>query len=151
LHLAYLLAQKCDTIRGNIFHVYPIGYKALACYRNEECQRRENPSVKDQLPPNSNEEEEVADEQPAQCAAVDRDDVPQRYEAAALTDEDFETMLAQDAARIVPGLGNDGVGVTLEGEEKELADEMMAKEAFNIVLSNKIALNRTVPDPRHQL
>jgi hypothetical protein len=80
-----------------------------------------------------------------------REDVPQRYEGNALTDEDFEMMLAQDEARIVPGLGNDGVGVDLEGEEKQLAEELMAKEAFNIVLSNKISLTRTLPDPRHPM
>ncbi|KAF4525650.1 hypothetical protein B566_EDAN001250 [Ephemera danica] len=61
-----------------------------------------------------------------------REEVPQRYEGNALTDEDFEMMLAQDEARIVPGLGNDGIGVELEGEEKQLAEELMAKEAFNI-------------------
>lgn len=127
-------------------------YKTKACYRNEECQRPVNAmDVVQQLEQPPPDGEEVVEEQPAQCGAVNREEVPQRYETAALTEEDFETMLAQDEARIVPGLGNDGIGVTLEGEEKELADELMAKEAFNIVLSNKISLSRTLPDPRHPM
>jgi len=78
-------------------------------------------------------------------------DVPQRYENTALTDQDYEAMIAQDEARIIPGLANEGVAVTLDGEEKELADKLMAKEAFNIVLSDKISLTRTVPDARHPM
>jgi hypothetical protein len=60
-------------------------------------------------------------------------------------------MLAQDEAKIIPGFGNDGIAVELEGEEKELGEKLMAKEAFNIVLSDKISLTRTVPDARHPM
>jgi hypothetical protein len=77
--------------------------------------------------------------------------IPQRYENQALTDQDYEAMLAQDEAKIIPGFGNDGIAVELEGEEKELGEKLMAKEAFNIVLSDKISLTRTVPDARHPM
>ncbi|XP_059479627.1 polypeptide N-acetylgalactosaminyltransferase 1 isoform X2 [Neocloeon triangulifer] len=79
-------------------------------------------------------------------------DVPVRYEQSALTDQDFEAMIAQDEANIVPGLGDEGAACELETEEeKELAERLMKKEAFNIVLSNKISLTRTVPDARHPM
>lgn len=77
--------------------------------------------------------------------------IPQRYENQAQTDHDFEAMLAEDEAKIIPGFGDDGIAVSLEGEEKELGEKLMAKEAFNIVLSNKISLTRTVPDARHPM
>ncbi|XP_050418639.2 probable N-acetylgalactosaminyltransferase 9 isoform X1 [Patella vulgata] len=46
------------------------------------------------------------------------------------------------------GPGEYGVPVILEGEEKKRADGLMAKEAFNIVASDKIALDRAVRDVR---
>ena len=61
----------------------------------------------------------------------------------------FERELREDAARQVPGLGDGGVPVRLEGEERKLADELKTKEAFNILLSNKIPFNRKLPDSRH--
>ncbi|CAB3371966.1 Hypothetical predicted protein [Cloeon dipterum] len=61
-------------------------------------------------------------------------------------------MIAQDEARIIPGLGDEGAACELEDpEELALAEKLMAKEAFNIVLSNKISLTRTVPDARHPM
>ena len=51
-----------------------------------------------------------------------------------------------------PGLGAGGEPAHLSGEEEEtLAQQLMKKEAFNIVLSNKISPNRTVPDARSRL
>ena len=46
------------------------------------------------------------------------------------------------------GPGEWGKGVYLEGKEKELADKLFKKEAFNIVVSDKIALDRTIADVR---
>ena len=46
------------------------------------------------------------------------------------------------------GLGEKGRAVTLEGEEKKLADSLFKKEAFNIIASDKIALDRSIPDVR---
>lgn len=44
--------------------------------------------------------------------------------------------------------GEGGVGITLDGKDKALADSLFKKEAFNIIASNRIALNRTLKDIR---
>ena len=49
---------------------------------------------------------------------------------------------------MVPGAGEQGAPVILHGEEKYLADQLMATEAFNIIASDKISLHRKVPDTR---
>ncbi|XP_046350020.1 probable N-acetylgalactosaminyltransferase 9 [Haliotis rufescens] len=46
------------------------------------------------------------------------------------------------------GPGELGEGVMLEGEEKAKAEKLMTKEAFNIVASDKIALDRGLKDVR---
>ncbi|XP_048755192.2 probable N-acetylgalactosaminyltransferase 9 isoform X2 [Ostrea edulis] len=46
------------------------------------------------------------------------------------------------------GAGERGKAVLLEGEEKTLADSLFKKEAFNIIASDKIALDRSIPDVR---
>jgi polypeptide N-acetylgalactosaminyltransferase len=46
------------------------------------------------------------------------------------------------------GLGEKGRAVILEGEEKALADSLFKKEAFNIIASDKISLERSIPDVR---
>lgn len=44
--------------------------------------------------------------------------------------------------------GENGVGVVLKGEEQELSEKLFKKEAFNIIASDKISLQRSVPDVR---
>ncbi|KAJ9592475.1 hypothetical protein L9F63_015891, partial [Diploptera punctata] len=61
----------------------------------------------------------------------------------------FELELREDEARKVPGLGDDGIPVHLDGEEQKLAEDLMKKEAFNILLSDKIPYNRRLPDARN--
>ena len=48
------------------------------------------------------------------------------------------------------GPGEKGMGLHLEGEEKERADELYKKEAFNIIASDKISLERSVKDVRDE-
>lgn len=48
------------------------------------------------------------------------------------------------------GPGEKGGAVSLTEDEKQEADVLMKKWFFNIVASDKIALDRTVPDTRHQ-
>ncbi|XP_065337647.1 polypeptide N-acetylgalactosaminyltransferase 1 isoform X1 [Cloeon dipterum] len=98
------------------------------------------------------EQKVIIREKYVQAPAPTQSDVPLRYEQSALTDQDYEAMIAQDEARIIPGLGDEGAACELEDpEELALAEKLMAKEAFNIVLSNKISLTRTVPDARHPM
>ena len=63
--------------------------------------------------------------------------------------EQYESRIRRQEAKIVPGLGDGALPVTLEGEEKVLADKLMKKVAFNIVLSDKIPYNRSLPDARN--
>lgn len=44
--------------------------------------------------------------------------------------------------------GELGSAVILDGKDKALADSLFKKEAFNIIASNRIALNRTLKDLR---
>ena len=57
----------------------------------------------------------------------------------------------EDDRKVVKGLGEGGKLVKLSGEEGKIADEVMKKEAFNLILSDKISVNRTVPDSRDPL
>ncbi|XP_045168076.2 probable N-acetylgalactosaminyltransferase 9 isoform X1 [Mercenaria mercenaria] len=58
----------------------------------------------------------------------------------------FEKYQAYEGSR--SGLGEKGLGVELHGKEKEKADSLMDKEAFNIIASDKISLERSVKDVR---
>lgn len=55
---------------------------------------------------------------------------------------------AADDAKIVPGLGDGGEPVILDGAEADLAAEIMRTEAFNLVVSDKISYTREVPDTK---
>ncbi|XP_046388816.1 polypeptide N-acetylgalactosaminyltransferase 1 isoform X2 [Ischnura elegans] len=78
-------------------------------------------------------------------------EVPVRYIDAVSTESEYENFIADTESKIIPGLGDDGVAVHLEGEEAKLAEKVMKKEAFNIILSDKISLTRSVPDSRDPL
>lgn len=62
-----------------------------------------------------------------------------------------ELMFAEDEMKVVRGLGEGGKSVKLSGEEQKVAQEVMKKEAFNLILSDKISVNRSVPDSRDPL
>jgi len=55
---------------------------------------------------------------------------------------------SQDMAKIVPGLGEGGEPVVLTGHEATQAEAVLKKEAFNLVVSDKISYTRQVPDTR---
>ena len=55
---------------------------------------------------------------------------------------------AEDEAKIVPGLGEMGEPVILEGREAEMGENIMKTEAFNLIVSDKISYTREVPDTR---
>lgn len=63
--------------------------------------------------------------------------------------DQYEAQIREDESKKVPGLGDNGVAVTLQGEEAKQAEELMKMEAFNIVLSDKIPYSRKVPDARN--
>ena len=48
------------------------------------------------------------------------------------------------------GPGEKGVAVVLQGPEKVEAEALMPKEAFNRIASDKISLERSLPDVRDQ-
>ncbi|MPC10987.1 N-acetylgalactosaminyltransferase 6 [Portunus trituberculatus] len=62
-----------------------------------------------------------------------------------------EMWFLEDERKVVRGMGEGGKLVKLSGEEGKLAEEVMKKEAFNLILSDKISVNRTVPDSRDPL
>ncbi|KAK8404121.1 hypothetical protein O3P69_000290 [Scylla paramamosain] len=62
-----------------------------------------------------------------------------------------EMWFQEDERKVVRGLGEGGKMVKLSGEEGKLAEEVMKKEAFNLILSDKISVNRSVPDSRDPL
>jgi hypothetical protein len=55
----------------------------------------------------------------------------------SIVDDEF----LADERKIVPGLGEMGQPVSLSGEEADLAAELMKKEAFNIIASDKVTKN----------
>ena len=60
--------------------------------------------------------------------------------------ERYEKYRSKEGGRSGPG--ENGLAVVLEGEEKKLADSLFEKEAFNIIASDKIALDRSIVDKR---
>ena len=58
----------------------------------------------------------------------------------------FESYRESEAGR--EGPGERGEPVHLQGEEKEMADQLMEKEAFNRIVSEKISLERSIKDSR---
>lgn len=46
------------------------------------------------------------------------------------------------------GPGEGGNAVHLSKEEQELADKLFAKETFNVIASNKVAMDRRLNDAR---
>lgn len=62
-----------------------------------------------------------------------------------------EMWFLEDERKVVKGLGEGGKMVKLSGQEGRTAEEVMKKEAFNLILSDKISVNRSVPDSRDPL
>ncbi|WAQ93814.1 GLT10-like protein, partial [Mya arenaria] len=60
--------------------------------------------------------------------------------------ERFEKYQESEGSRVGPG--EKGMGVHLTGAEKEKADSLFEKEAFNIIASDKISLERSLKDIR---
>jgi cell division protein FtsI/penicillin-binding protein 2 len=60
----------------------------------------------------------------------------------------FEKEVSAREAKIISGFGDNGKGVEFSGDEKKVADEIAKKAAFNLYASDRIALNRSVPDVR---
>uniref|UniRef100_A0A224XDQ8 Polypeptide N-acetylgalactosaminyltransferase n=1 Tax=Panstrongylus lignarius TaxID=156445 RepID=A0A224XDQ8_9HEMI len=61
----------------------------------------------------------------------------------------LEHQITKDEANIIPGLGNHGRAVRFADRHLEKVKEIMKIEAFNLILSNKIAYNRSILDARH--
>lgn len=66
-------------------------------------------------------------------------------------EKEYEALIKLDLAKIIPGLGSNGAAIDLTGDEAKKAEEIMKKEAFNLLASNKVAYDRTVKDARHPL
>uniref|UniRef100_A0A6A7GAY1 Polypeptide N-acetylgalactosaminyltransferase n=2 Tax=Hirondellea gigas TaxID=1518452 RepID=A0A6A7GAY1_9CRUS len=60
-------------------------------------------------------------------------------------------LFAVDERMVVQGLGDMGRAVHLSGADAVAVEEVMKVEAFNKILSDKISVNRSVPDSRDQL
>lgn len=65
------------------------------------------------------------------------------------SEDEYEALIRLDEAKKVPGMGDDGVPVILQGEEAKRAEELMKVEAFNILLSDRIPYSRKLPDARN--
>lgn len=73
---------------------------------------------------------------------------PARPAGGGLTNK-FDLEISADLAKIEPNFGRDGkaVRLTKEEEQKEV-EKIMKKEAFNLIISDRIPYNRTLPDVR---
>ncbi|XP_058121792.1 polypeptide N-acetylgalactosaminyltransferase 1 [Anopheles ziemanni] len=61
----------------------------------------------------------------------------------------YEQLIRADLAKQKPGLGNNGEGVELTGEAKDIGEKQLATIALNEELSEHLSYNRTPPDGRH--
>nr|CAD7449440.1 unnamed protein product [Timema bartmani] len=70
---------------------------------------------------------------------------------SATADIVYEALIARDNLNIIPGLGEGGIPANLEDDLVSISEEVMKKEAMNLILSDKISLTRTLRDPRNPL
>lgn len=64
-------------------------------------------------------------------------------------DQIFEQLVQADLVKQEKGLGDNGKGVDLTGEAKEIGEKQLATIALNEELSEHLSYNRTPPDERH--
>ena len=62
-----------------------------------------------------------------------------------------EKIISTIESKVKKGLGERGVGVRIKSSEKKMVDEVIKKEAFNLIASDQISFNRSVPDTRDSL
>lgn len=64
----------------------------------------------------------------------------------------YEALILADESIIIPGLGEYGVPVEhLDGFSKKDFEDNVAKESFNLILSDRISYTRKIPDARNPL
>lgn len=63
----------------------------------------------------------------------------------------YDLEIAADLKKIEREIGADGKAVRLVGTELKEAEEVMKKEAFNLLVSDRIPYNRTLPDVRDSM
>jgi polypeptide N-acetylgalactosaminyltransferase len=61
----------------------------------------------------------------------------------------YEELILADLKKQEPGLGDNGQGVDLTGDAKEIGEKQLATIALNEELSEHLSYNRTSPDGRH--
>ena len=61
---------------------------------------------------------------------------------------DYDDEIVDDAGNVNSMLGKGGLAAEVPNFQKSVAEAIMKKEAFNKLLSDMIALNRSVPDTR---
>lgn len=66
-------------------------------------------------------------------------------------DNRYDKEIKEAEAKIIPSLGAGGKGVELSSDESKLVEIIMKKEAFNIISSDKMSYNRSLPDVRSRL
>lgn len=64
---------------------------------------------------------------------------------------DEEKHIREYESRIVQGLGADGKAAYLDGEDKTLGELALKSVAMNVILSDRIPLDRTLKDTRHEV
>lgn len=67
-----------------------------------------------------------------------------RKASADVFEDEYERQIAEDEARIIPGLGEGGEAAYLTGDDKVKGEESEKKLAMNVYLSDRIAYNRTL-------
>ena len=60
----------------------------------------------------------------------------------------YDLQFVEDESKVVSGLGENGAGIKLYGKELKEVEEIMKKEAFNLITSDKMSYNRSLPDVR---
>lgn len=83
---------------------------------------------------------------------IDQSETGPPGEKKVVLDPKYEKMIKADEDRIILGLGDDGEPVLeIPSVTKEQVRQVMKKEAFNRLLSDRISLTRKIPDARHNL
>ena len=118
----------------------------LKNYKKTDPALNINPVGLGKLKDTPNEIPEMGNLEAPSFQSEDKPLLPKPHKKGQVNKYDLEFLV--DESHFIPGLGEDGKPVRLFGKELEEAEAVMKKSAFNLIVSDKISYNRSLPDVR---
>lgn len=110
------------------------------------CSRIQNKIIRDSI---AKADEEDVDDDAKEESKEKKPFVPPK--PIRSPENKYDLQIMEDEKKIKHNMGHMGKAVKLSGKEQAKADEIMKKEAFNLLISDQIPYNRSLPDVRDPL